>query len=292
MKRNRNPRFLKQYRDAAGNVVNQYRRAGKLVRLPNGRDFNDAFWTAYYAAEAEITTGAARQQIGAARTRLGSIDAALVGFYKSTDFTGLAPNSRRSIRQALERDFRAWKPGFGNALLTHLKTAHLKELIADKAAKSPSSARLLRAAIRKFTEYCVAVELLKENPALGIKPLKNNSAGHHTWTEDEIARFERCHKAGSLARLAFGLHVYTGQRTGDVMRMGRQHLREVRAPGPIRNVISITQQKTGTPVAVPVHPELQQLLDRLPRTAGLGFLCPWQTLRSERLQRVVACMGL
>jgi integrase len=56
------------------------------------------------------------------------------------------------------------------------------------------------------------------------------------------------------------------------MRMGRQHLREVRAPGPIRNVISITQQKTGTPVAVPVHPELQQLLDRLPRTAGLGFL--------------------
>src|SRR5260221_5832591 len=91
MKRSRNPRYLKQYRDAAGDVVNQYRRQGKLVRLPNGRDFNDAFWKAYYEAEASVLRGEVRQ-VGETRTRPNSIDAALVAYYRSTAFLSLAEN--------------------------------------------------------------------------------------------------------------------------------------------------------------------------------------------------------
>ena len=67
MKRTRNPRFVKQYRDAAGTWINQYRRRGRLIRLPNGRDFNETWWKAYYAAEAEILSGETLLPAAAAR---------------------------------------------------------------------------------------------------------------------------------------------------------------------------------------------------------------------------------
>jgi hypothetical protein len=97
VKRSRNPRYVKQYRDRAGTWINQYRRAGKLFRLPNGRSFTEAWWEAYYEAERQFLAGEVRQ-VGAARTKPGSIDAALAGYYRSTSFLNLAEKSRRTLR--------------------------------------------------------------------------------------------------------------------------------------------------------------------------------------------------
>src|SRR5262249_2071772 len=72
-------------------------------------------------------------------------------------------------------------------------------------------------------------------------------------TDEEIAQFEAHHPIGSKPRLAFALLRYTGQRRGDVIKMGRQHIRD--------GVLSITQAKTGVAVAVPVHPELCAAID-------------------------------
>ena len=47
-----------------------------------------------------------------------------------------------------------------------------------------------------------------------------------TWDETEIAQFEKRHAIGTRARLALALLLYTAQRRGDVVRMGRQHLRD------------------------------------------------------------------
>jgi integrase len=79
------------------------------------------------------------------------------------------------------------------------------------------------------------------------------SDGHHTWTEEEIAQYEAFYPIGTKARLALALGLYTAQRRGDVVRMGRQHIRD--------GVISVRQEKTGEPLAIPVHPELQAALD-------------------------------
>jgi integrase len=46
----------------------------------------------------------------------------------------------------------------------------------------------------------------------------------------------------------FALLLYTAQRRGDVMRMGRQHIRD--------GVLTVKQQKTGITLAIPVHPEI------------------------------------
>ena len=70
--------------------------------------------------------------------------------------------------------------------------------------------------------------------------------------------FEAYHPIGSKARLAMALGLYTAQRRGDVLKMGRQHIREctderLLAIG-VRNDISV-ESKTGTPMLIPIHPD-------------------------------------
>jgi len=71
--------------------------------------------------------------------------------------------------------------------------------------------------------------------------------GFHTWTEEQIAQFEAHHSIGSRERLALALGLYTAQRRGDVVRMGRQHVRN--------GVLHVKQAKTGAVLAIPLHPE-------------------------------------
>ena len=73
---------------------------------------------------------------------------------------------------------------------------------------------------------------------------------------DVIAAFEARHPIGSQARLALILLLYTAQRRADVIHMGRQHVRG--------GLIHIRQRKTGTTLAIPVHPDLRAALDATP----------------------------
>src|SRR5262249_27743377 len=78
----------------------------------------------------------------------------------------------------------------------------------------------------------------------------------HTWTEAEIAQYEAHHLVGTMARLAFALALHTGQRSSDLIRMGKQHVSDGK--------IAVKQQKTGTSLKVPLHPELKGIIDATP----------------------------
>src|SRR5215813_7331671 len=64
-------------------------------------------------------------------------------------------------------------------------------------------------------------------------------------------------------RLAIALLLYTAQRRGDVVRIGWQHLQG--------DSIAVRQEKTNSPLLIPVHPELAHALASVPRT-NLTFL--------------------
>ena len=104
---------------------------------------------------------------------------------------------------------------------------------------------------------------MRENPTHGIKLPSVKSAGHHTWTDEEIAQFEAKHPIGSKARLALGLLLYTAQRRGDVIEMGMQHIRN--------GAVVLRQKKTSKPMIIPIRPELQAILDGTP-SQHLSFL--------------------
>src|SRR5262249_27415290 len=105
--------------------------------------------------------------------------------------------------------------------------------------------------------------LRADDPARDVKALRIQSDGHHSWSEDEITQFENHHPVGSRARLAFALLLYSGQRRGDVIRMGAPHVRD--------GNLSVKQQKTRFDLAIPVHAALASVLAASP-SGHLTFL--------------------
>jgi len=88
---------------------------------------------------------------------------------------------------------------------------------------------------------------------LASKRPKLSKDGWHAWTEAEIAQYEAYHPIGTMARLGFALALHTCQRSADLIRMGKQHVSG--------GEISVKQQKTGTSLRVPLHPELRAIID-------------------------------
>jgi integrase len=107
----------------------------------------------------------------------------------------------------------------------------------------------------------------KDNPVAPVRGIKIRSKGHRTWTDDEIAVFEKFYPIGTEARLAFALLLYTGQRRSDVVRMGRQHVKD--------GIITIAQKKGGeiVEVSIPILPQLKAVLDEVQsRRIGPAFI--------------------
>jgi integrase len=102
-------------------------------------------------------------------------------------------------------------------------------------------------------QFAVGDGMRRDDPTAGVRGVKIRTGGFHSWSEDEIAAFEARHPIGTRARLAFALLLFTAQRRSDVVRMGRQHVRD--------GVLTIQQQKTGMIVDVPLHPDLRTVLD-------------------------------
>ncbi|HUS98479.1 MAG TPA: tyrosine-type recombinase/integrase, partial [Hyphomicrobiaceae bacterium] len=101
------------------------------------------------------------------------------------------------------------------------------------------------------------------DPTHRLKGFRIRNDGFHTWTDEEIAQFEVAHPIGTKARLAFSLLLFTGQRRGDVVVMGRQHVSGDR--------ISVCQRKTTVRLSLPIHPTLQAVLFSAP-SDNLTFL--------------------
>jgi integrase len=106
--------------------------------------------------------------------------------------------------------------------------------------------------LRVLLDYAVDQEMIDSNPATGVKRYRSRGDGIHTWSEEEIAQFESQHAVGTRARLALALLLYTAQRRGDVVRMGKQHISG--------DNIAVRQEKTDSPLLIPIHPSLARAL--------------------------------
>jgi len=76
--------------------------------------------------------------------------------------------------------------------------------------------------------FANTIEYVDKNPVLAIKPYKIEGDGYHSWTDDEIAKYEATHPVGTKARLMFDLLLWTGQRRGDVRTLGPVHIQNGR----------------------------------------------------------------
>ncbi len=228
-----------------GAVFHYFRRRGfKRIRLP-GLPGSREFMAAYQDALDQP-----QMPIGAKRNKVGSVSAAIVGYYDSNMFFGsLAPSTQAIRRQILER-FRAEHGDKPIALLPQ------RFIVLMLGKLKPSVAIGWLTAIRHLMQYAVSANLCEADPTQGIKLRTPKSEGIYTWNEQDIAAYEAAHAVGTKARLALALGLYTGQRRGDVLRMGRQHVRD--------GILSVKQQKTGAELRIPVHPDLRAIIDATP----------------------------
>jgi integrase len=237
-------RYIQAWVDRDGRVHRYFRRPGyprvRLAGLPGSAEFNRAY---------EAALEGPRLEIGATRSKHGSVSAAIAAYYGSLEYRSLAPGTQAMRRSILER-FRAAHGDKPIALLPQ------KFIAKTLSTMQPFAARNWLKAIRGLMQFCLGQELCTVDPTQGIKLPRAKTDGIYTWSEPDIAKFEAHHPIGTKARLALGLLLYTGQRRGDVIRMGRQHVRD--------GVLTVKQEKTGAALAIPVHSDLRTILDATP----------------------------
>jgi integrase len=160
-------------------------------------------------------------------------------YLNSAAFVRLAPETQRTRRYCAER------------LLDRIGKLKVADLSRPRVEKiltlyKPGQARIVLSVLRALMALAIQNGDREDDPTLRVKLPKLSSDGWHTWTEDEIAQFEARHQIGSKARLAFALALYTGQRSADLIHMGRQYVRD--------NKINVAQQKTKARLWIPFGP--------------------------------------
>jgi integrase len=246
-------RYIQAWVDGDGRVHRYFRRPGfprvPLPGLPGSSEFMAAYGAALEGPAFPI--GAAK------RSKPGSVSAVIAEYYDSQQAFGtLGEGTKRARRWTLER----FRDKHGDKPMAMLPREWIVRLLDGM---SPSVARNWLKALRSLCQFAVKRGSLAADPTAGIKLATIKSDGIHTWTEDEIAQFEAHHPIGSKSRLAFALLLYTAQRRGDAIRLGRQHIKD--------GVLTVRQEKTGIALAIPIHPTLAAVLAATP-SEHLTFL--------------------
>jgi integrase len=268
-RRLRLPKYVQGFLDRHGAPRHYFRRPGaKRIPLP-GLPWSPEFMAAYELAAASEMVSARALEVGASRTKPGTLNDATVKYYRSMAFNQLAQSTQAMRRAVLER-FRSERGdnnpvARGERPLKPLTREHLAKIIHKQ---KPFAQRNLLKTLRGLFAFAVEDGLIADDPTIGIKPVKvGKSEGFHNWTDDDIAQFERVHPIGSKPRLAFALMLYLGLRRGDVVRIGPQHVRN----GEVRFTPQKTSRSTGFVLDCRLHPELARIIAATP-CGHLSFL--------------------
>ncbi|MDF2797393.1 MAG: hypothetical protein K0R85_137 [Devosia sp.] len=243
-------RYIKSYTDRLGTKRHYFNKRGAARTALPGLPGSAEFMAVYQDCLNSVPAEPARPKVS--KPAKGSMSDLIARYYASAAFKNLSPLTQSSYRNEINKIDTA----HGNKPVELLDRKAVKLLLAKKA-ETPGAANKLLRTLRMLMKFAVDEEMRRDDPTAGVKSLKVAGDGFVAWSEADIEKFEAKHPIGSKARLAFALCLYTAQRRGDVIRMGRQHIRG--------SMISVRQQKTGTYLEVPIHPDLAAILETVPK---------------------------
>jgi len=210
--------------------------------------------TPEFAREYAILLGGSKPTYAGQAT----FQALVVSYVKSRKYTDLAPRTRSDYATVLE-----WvKAKLGPLPVDKMQR---KDVIRAQAANAETVrfANYIVQIIRILMEHAIDLGWRIDNPAKGVSLLKSGRAPREAWPVDLIGAYRGT--ATGRALLIFELCIGTGQRIGDVLRMGWS---DIEGDG-----INVRQGKTGARLWVPLTPRLRAVLATTPRI-GLT-LCAW-----------------
>jgi integrase len=184
----------------------------------------------------------------------------LIERYRESDAWGELSYATRRQREGILRNATATA---GKEPLSRIDQKAIRDGI--KRRKGPNAKRHFLQTMRGLFQWAGSDEekLIDHDPTTGITAERPRTDGHHVWTDDECAAFEKRWSLGTRERLAFDLLLYTGLRRGDAVRLGRPHVK--------KGVATIRTEKTGQVVSIPILPPLRESIDAAP-TGELTYI--------------------
>ncbi len=235
----------------------------KMIRLPGIERHDDPRLGPLYAAPLNgVEFGLSKPPGPATKAAHGSLGALCEAYFafltKDTTLTGRTKYIRRRHLEELCRE--PLQPGsaklVGDMPVHQFTSANLQKLL-DRKRATPEASNDRRKVVSAMFRWAIPRGHAKSNPVEGTVRIKTNSEGFRPWTMGEVERFMEVHSPGTKAHLALALLLYTGQRRGDVVGLGRQHVKDGR--------LEFKQQKGGKQLRIPILPPLQEVLNLVPR---------------------------
>ena len=188
---------------------------GPRIRL-KGEYGSTEFWTEYRAALEDVPP-AAKQP------KTNSLKWAIDRYRQSSAWSALSVTTRRQR----ENIFRHVIKTAGDEPLRAI-TGETIRAGRERRSATPHAANNFLKTMRGFFTRAVEENHTATDPTKGVRLLAgpNDADGFHTWTQEELDRFEARWPIGTRERLAFDLLLYTGLRRGDAVRVGVQHMRD------------------------------------------------------------------
>lgn len=259
-------KYIHEYRNRHGKVHRYFRRKGSpVVRLP-GLPGSPEFMEAYKIGLAGGPI------VRTSRHVAGSFADLVTRYYGSAEFANLAASSQATYRYILEKHVER----DGHRMVRDLPTDKARKVIEEIGASRPGMANLTRSLMIAVYEFAINIEWRKDNPFKRTKPYKLGKV--HTWTDTELAAYEKRWPLGTRERLAYATLLYSAQRTSDAVKLKRS------------DVLRIAQQKTGTELAIPIHPALARAVRAGPANGIhiIGAAKSGQPIIADTLGRIVS----
>jgi len=250
MPRNR-PVYIRHEKSRHGTWTWAFRRGKEYVRLPDTYGTPE-FWDAY------------RLALAGEKPKPRPVDdkrslAWLVARYKeSARFSSYKPSTRRLRDNILTSVCKTQ----GEKPFAKIERKHIQGATDAKRA-SPHAANNALIVLSQMFQWAVKSGHMEKNPCEGVDTFKVVSTGFHAWTVEEVEQFRAHHAVGTKARLAIDLLLFLGLRRSDVIRAGRQHVRD--------GVLQLSTTKTNTTVHLTICDELDTSI-KATKTGDLAFL--------------------
>lgn len=247
-RKRRLPPSVDQFRDRHGQL-RTYFRAGKGPRIPLPNDpTSTEFREAYVAASAGKTPV---RRPGREPAVSGTIAALVVSYLKSPEYVELRPTTKKGYASRIE----AIRTKHGHRTVSGMTAERIKTFFLDPYAGRPGARLDTLKKLRILIRHAIGKGWLTHDPSVSLRRPKTNEV--RSWTDQEIGVFEAHWAIGTKQRLAFALHVYTGQRRSDVHRMTWADVNG--------STIRVVQQKTGAKLTIAMHSDLRAILAKTPR---------------------------
>lgn len=179
-------------------------------------------------------------------------------YEKSPEFRKLAMGTQKFYTSTMRRV----REQLGKFPIDAVERRHVREVIENRI-EGVGSKNAFRAVVGVLYAFARGRDMTRAEPTKDLKQVKTGS--HEPWPPEVLEAGLKAEHGRT--RLAINLLYYTGQRIGDIVRLRWSDIRE--------GVIYITQQKTGKPMAIPLHSSLRAELDS---TARLGeyVICTYE----------------